>query len=170
MTRYLLAAAVLAALFATAGHAQEFRRYEIGYLPISYARIDGADLAGGELSFVVNINEKVAIVSALDVHADLDLTELRYTTYRAGVRSTPLRTSRLRGFIETTFGGLRITFPFVEGVNGISLTGGVGLDVTIRPWIAWRAAKVDYSAVRAAGSSADGVRLGTGVVFRFGGE
>jgi hypothetical protein len=61
-----------------------------------------------------------------------------------------------------------VRLPVVDDVNGFAFTAGGGFDLNFSPWIAWRIAKVDYWLIRTSGNNSDGVRAGTGVVFRFG--
>jgi hypothetical protein len=54
----------------------DFRRFEIGVLA-SYLRIDDRNLGGAELSFVVNLNDRIGLVSAVDTHSDFDPSDIR---------------------------------------------------------------------------------------------
>jgi hypothetical protein len=42
------------------------------------------------------------------------------------------------------------------------------MDDRIKPWFAWRAFQADYSFLRFEGENSNGMRAGTGIVFRFG--
>jgi len=56
-------------------------------------------------------------------------------------------------------------------VNGFSMTAGGGVDLGLKNWIALRLAQVDYTFTHfsdALETNANGVKVGVGVVFRFG--
>ena len=67
-----------------------------------------------------------------------------------------------------SFGLFGTTVTSSTTLNGFSIAGGGGLDVGIWPWFAIRAVEVEYSFNHVATEKLNGVRVGTGVVFRFG--
>jgi hypothetical protein len=106
--------------------ASDFRRFEIAGLA-SYLRTNDTNFAGGEASFAAHLNDWFAIVAAADAHADVDLTDFRYTTYRAGVRWTPLRqTVTKRPQVDRMCGRrsapVRTAFPLPLAAASISIS------------------------------------------------
>ena len=58
-----------------------------------------------------------------------------------------------------------------DHTNGLGLLFGGGIDIGVKPWLAVRLPQVDYSMLRFKdyGVTSHGVRVGVGIVFRFGG-
>ena len=105
--------------------------------------------------------------------------KVEIVTYRFGPRLYVSTKGRMTPFAEILAGGTRVTTSFTEifsggrtttsfSSNGFAFAAGGGLDVGIKPWFAWRAIQSDYSLLRIEGATSNGVRLATGIVFRFG--
>lgn len=153
-----------------------FRRFEIGYLVFSYNRQGEINAAGGGLNFTTNFSERFGITGEITSHEDIDFEGARITTYRAGPRFYFPEAGRVKAFTELLVGGGRAEASVnVGGIdvgaaeNFFAMAGGFGLDVRIRDWVGWRAVRADYSYLHSSGfGSSNGLRVGTGVVFRFG--
>jgi opacity protein-like surface antigen len=160
--------------------ANAHRPFEIGWNVLSYSRQGSVDLYGGDLSFTAYPSQKIGIVADVAIHSgtvnSLDLTS---TTYRFGPKFVFKHGSRVRSFGEVLVGGTHLngsasitaggtTTTQSESISGFAMAVGGGLDVGIRPWIAIRVAQVDYSYLHISGGSSNGVRIGGGLVFRFG--
>ena len=168
-------------IHAQSTNSEHFRRFDIGWNLISYARQSDADLFGGNLSFVVRKSERLGFVADLALHQTIPLLFTRITTYRFGPRFYAPEKGRMTAFGEILAGGARAstssTISFLGGGtstttspanNGFALAAGGGLDLRIKPWFAWRIIQADYSLLRIAGDTSNGVRVDTGIVFRFG--
>lgn len=178
----LLIASALCVFFSLPSFAQanEMRRYDINWNILSYLRQGGTDYAGGSLEFGFHATDHWAIVADAGVHTTVLFGEGDVTTYRFGPRYSSRHGKRLTTFVDAMAGGARITDKttlFIFGptttltttsVNGFSFGAGGGFDVGIRPWIAWRAVQAQYSFIRISGANSSGIRVGTGLVFRFG--
>jgi hypothetical protein len=167
-----------------------FRRFEIGWNVISYSRQGSTNLYGGDLSFAVHLSERVGIAADLAVHVTPDNPQFSTVNYRFGPRFYARPIGRFTPFGEILAGGSHgsvsvttttsftgvvlclgcgpITTSATLYANGFALAAGGGLDMRIKPWFAWRAVQSDYSLVRALGETSHGIRMGTGIVFRFG--
>ena len=166
------------------GYAQQsenFRRFDIGWNVLSYARQFGDDWAGGNLSFAVRKSERLGFVADVAVHTTGFFSSTDTVTYRFGPRVYARERARLTPFAEVLAGGTHATtsrtslFPGGGGVtvtspsaNGFAMAAGGGVDMRIKPWFAWRMIEADYTLLRLAGRTSNGVRLDTGIVFRFG--
>ena len=177
MKRFLLCA-VLMLLITTTLSAQEkpngFRRVEINWNAISFARMEGLNGWGGQLGLAINVVPAVAIVGDFDVHRHSELG-LDLYTYRVGPRFYSHYGDRVRTFGHVLVGGAQAEVSVIsagitssQSVNGFAMAVGGGVDVGIKPWFAIRAGQFDYNYTRFQGSSLDGFRVGGGVVFRMG--
>jgi hypothetical protein len=177
----LLSIVMVAPARAQAPGSEAFRRFEIGWNVISYARHADSNLGGGGLSFAVRASPRLGFVADLDVHVagDDDDVEFTITNYRFGPRLYGPTRGRITPFAEILAGGTRTTTSFVTvfpggrtttdfSLNGFAFAAGGGLDMRIKRWIAWRAVQADYNFLRVRGENSNGVRLATGIVFRFG--
>src|SRR6266516_2404264 len=133
----------------------------------------------GSLSFAVHASMRFGFVSEVDVHDTIGSPKVEIVTYRFGPRLYVSTKGRMTPFAEILAGGTRVTTSFTEtfsggrtttsfSSNGFAFAAGGGLDVGIKPWFAWRAIQSDYSLLRIDGATSNGVRLATGIVFRFG--
>jgi opacity protein-like surface antigen len=159
-----------------------FRRNEFAYNIISYSHQSSVDYWGGDLSYNRNLSDRFSILGELSLHDDKSEADNVRTTvaYRFGPRYVLLQPKHTRIFGEVLAGGSRITdssfIRFVSGIsttakeshNGFSFAIGGGVDVPIKPWLTVRAAEVDYSMFQISGNTSNGIRVGTGFVFRFG--
>jgi len=166
---------------AQGARSENFRRFDIGWNVLSYARQSGEDLFGGNFSFVVRKSERLGFVADLAVHETIPFDTFTITTYRFGPRFYAPEKARMTAFGEILAGGTHArsssTIFFFGGgsttttspaSNGFALAAGGGLDLRIKPWFAWRIVEADYSMLRLAGDTSNGVRVDTGIVFRFG--
>jgi hypothetical protein len=78
------------------------------------------------------------------------------------------RAGRVSTFGEFIAGGSRIADNLGIHIDGFALAAGGGMDLRIKQWFSWRAFQSDYSFFRITGENSNGVRIGTGIVFRFG--
>ena len=155
-----------------------FRRVDINWNALSYARVDGLNGWGGQLGFGINLNPTVAIVADFDAHRSTELgANLDLYTFRFGPRLYARHGDRVRTFGHVLVGGAQAkasgTFGGIttsNSINGFALAAGGGVDVGITPWFAIRAGQFDYDHTRFDGSTLDGFRVGGGVVFRLGGK
>jgi hypothetical protein len=177
----LVSLASIVPVHAQSAGSEHFRRFDIGWNVLSYARQSDRDLVGGNLSFAIRKSERLGFVADLAIHETVPFSSTRITTYRFGPRFYAPEKGRITAFGEILAGGARArtssTFSFFGGgsttttspaINGFALAAGGGLDVRIKPWFAWRMIQADYSLLRLAGDTSNGVRVDTGIVFRFG--
>jgi len=160
--------------------ANAHRPFEIGWNVLSYSRQGSVNLYGGDLSFTAYPSQRIGIVADVAIHTtNVGTVDLTTTTYRFGPKFVFKHGSRIRTFGEAIFGGVNLsgsqsvvtggtTTTSTESVNGFAMAFGGGIDIGIRPWIAIRAAQVDYSYFSVEGGSSNGARIGGGLVFRFG--
>jgi len=174
----LLMTTILCCFFSVPAFSQanQPRRFEINWNLISYNRIGSADFAGGTLGLAVRATEHVSIVAEVAVHSEFNFFDNQnLTTYTFGPRYSVKRGNRLTLFTEARAGGAHVTSTAIfgsgsptSGVNGFAFGGGGGVDLGIRPWVAWRAVQGDYTFARIGETNKSGFRIGTGFVFRFG--
>jgi hypothetical protein len=181
----LLLVVILCIVFAAPSFAQanSFRKFEINWDALAYTRQGGSNFAGGGLGFAYHVTRRWAILAEERIDERVDFSDIHLTTYRFGPRYTRTHGNRLTMFAEVLAGGALATRttlqPTIQSVNGSTKTvtttsqngfaigAGGGVDFGIRPWIAWRAVQAEYSFVHIGGNT-NGVRIGTGLVFRFG--
>jgi len=176
MKRFLFCAMLMLLISTTLSaqeHANSFRRVEINWNALSFARMEGSNLWGGQFGLGINITPAVAIVGEFDAHRNNDFGTLDLFTYRVGPRFSSRPGNRVRMFGQVLVGGAQARESVVisgltssVSVNGFSMAAGGGLDVGINRWFAIRAGQLDYNYTRFQGFSWDGVRVGGGVVFR----
>lgn len=187
MTKTVLcfALSLLAALpLAAQDDANAQRDFEIGWNVLSYVRQGDVNLYGGDLSFTVHATPRIGIVADVSVSRSTDTSPtIDIYTYRFGPKFVVRRGGRITTFGEILAGGTRLkgsasavvagtTIAVSDSINGFSFAVGGGVDLGIRPWIAWRIAQFDYSLLKFSGidGTSNGFRVGTGLVFRFGGS
>jgi hypothetical protein len=164
----------------------EFRRFEILFLPFSYQRQGNLKVFGGSLALTVKETESFGIVVDFGVHEQtFSGVDARITTYRFGPKFSGRAGDRvtifgqvlaggahLRGDVAAAFGGGSANVGLTG--SGVSILGGGGLDIGIRPWFAIRVVEGGYSGLyfsqmgSADGGWSNGMRVSAGVVFRFG--
>ena len=159
----------------TSSAPSEFRRFEILFLP-SYQRQGKLNLYGGTLAITIKETESFGIVVDFGVHEQtFSGVDARITTYRFGPKFSGRTGDRVTIFGQILAGGAHLRGD-VNGLtgSGFSILGGGGIDIGIRPWFAIRAVEGGYSGLYlspsggADGRWSKGVRVSTGVVFRFG--
>jgi hypothetical protein len=185
MTKRIFLLAVTLLLISPSAFAQanEFRRYEIG-LGTSVARLEGDYFGGGDMSFAFHISPRLAIAadvtgyltaeSPLGGHQEL-------TFYGFGPRFTTKRGNRWMFFGQALAGGARLSETFrtssgpttttiTTAINGSSVSAGAGVDIGLKNWIALRLGEVHYTLAHFSDvdENIDGIKVGFGVVFRFG--
>jgi hypothetical protein len=134
---------------------------------------------GGNRSFTVNANDWFGVLSEGTVHQSkssifgASVTE-RVTAYRFGPRFTMAQGGPVSLFANVIVGGARVTdegkvgsLKVSDHINGFSAAAGGGFDARIKPWLHWRT-QLDYNYLRFVGYDFNGVRVGTGLAFRFG--
>ena len=180
----LCLSALLALAITSEGFAQEnkFQRFDVGWNVLSYSRQGSTNGYGGDLSFAVHASDRLAIVSEFTLHkATVSGMVSDTVTYRFGPRVSQTFGTRLTTFGEILAGGSRLTggavnfsagtaMPSSEAFHGFALAIGGGVDVGIKRWLAFRAVQADYNLLRFGqlDETSNGVRIGTGFVFRFG--
>jgi outer membrane protein OmpA-like peptidoglycan-associated protein len=135
---------------------------------------------GGSGEFVWNPSRWVGIVEqvgGLSYNRNVNGTPLHggMTTVMAGPRLN-LRRDYLIPFAEFLVGAGHVGVPFTgtESQTSFSLVAGGGVDLVLTRNIAWRFAEIDYLMTNFSGPSLggnsrqDNLRLGTGIVLRFG--
>jgi hypothetical protein len=181
---FLLAAMLLCLTSFGFGQANEFRRFEIASNVISILRLTGDYYGGGDLSFAFHKSPRLAFVADVAVYevaipfdGDQELT-----IYGFGPRYSLSRGKRWMFFGQALAGGARVTDkyktispPFTTttsvSANGFSMTAGGGVDLGLKNWIALRLVDVDYTFLHfsdAVDTNLNGIKVGIGVVFRFG--
>jgi len=186
--KHLLTAASLCLLLSLPALAQsppnEMRRFDINWNIYSFSRQSDVNLHGGGLSFAVHLSERLAIVADTSSHTTLDscLCAVDLTTYRFGPRLSHRSGDRITAFghvlaggahargssLISSFGSTAVTVS--STADGFSLAVGGGVDVGIRPWFALRVIQAEYSYIRfgSLDANSNGLRVGGGLVFRFG--
>jgi hypothetical protein len=164
------------------GQANEFRRFEIDFNFIGYARQGPQNFAAGDLAFAFHATKRLAIVADVGIHvAGDDALSEEWTTYRFGPRISYRHGSRITTFAHVLAGGARATLQSCTcsgptktststSTDGFSFAAGGGVDVGIRPWFGFRVVQADYSFIRfgSADLNSNGFRVSSGIVFRFG--
>jgi opacity protein-like surface antigen len=173
----LLLATVLCGLFSLPSYAQanSFRKFEIDWNLLSFERVGGTNFAGGSLGFTYHATEHWGIVAESAYHANFDLlADQSVTTYTFGPRYSVRRGNRLTLFTEGRVGAAYVSARTLFGgspttdISGFTFAGSGGMNIGIRPWIGWRAIQADYTFLHLGSTNKSGIRLGTGLVFRFG--
>ena len=161
-------------------------RYEVngGYSYINFSPGDGFanfNNHGGTGGFTFNANRVLGLtaeVGGYNGHRDVSGTRVSagMTTYLFGPRLNLRRFDHFVPFAEFLFGGANggagITGD--RSQNAFALVAGGGVDVVLTKNLAWRFAQIDYLMTNFSGPSLnatarqDNLRLGTGLVLRFG--
>ena len=167
----------------------EFRRYEIFYAPLAYARQAQNNFSGIELEFAAQVHPRLALVADLTGHfqqskykfasvTQTQTDDVELWAYRFGPRWTLHRTDRYTIFAEALAGGSSLISrsTIADGdsryaswtqTNGFGLAAGGGMDVAWKRWFAFRVLHIDYSYIGLDGLH-QGIQIGAGVNFRFG--
>jgi hypothetical protein len=130
-------------------------------------------LVGANFSFAVRKSDRLAFVAEYAAHSGVFAEDI-ISSYHFGPRYYAKPRGRLQPFIEILAGGTHLNqSPSGSSPqdstdrNGFSLLAGGGLDLRIKPWFAWRIVQTDYSFFHIAGDSSNGLRVDTGILFRF---
>jgi hypothetical protein len=158
------------------------RPFEIGWNLLSYSRQGSANLYGGDLNATSYINDHIGITFDFASHSDFGShIRIDTNTFRIGPKAVQRHGERITTFEQILVGGTRVTGSFAgtfsgtsavvsEKFNGFALSGGFGVDVAIRPWLAVRPVQVDYSGYRFGASLnnriSNGLQVSGGLVFR----
>jgi hypothetical protein len=158
---------------AAAQDRNEFRRFDINFNVLSYARQGSTDQYGGTLGFTVHVNQRWSVVADVGIHETSD--GLETTTYRFGPKITHRMSPRWSAFGQFLAGGTHLSIPdlgaFSPTANGFSMLAGGGVDFGIRRWFAIRVVEGGYSGMHVntpGGGWSNGARVSGGIVFRFG--
>lgn len=136
---------------------------------------------GGTGSIAYNVNKFLGLTAEFGTYAfsrripSVGKTEGGFQTFLFGPRLN-LRRDHFVPFAEVLFGDLRADGQLTgaAGSSSFALAAGGGVDVVFTKHIAWRFAQIDYLRSYVSGPSLDpqyrqnSVRLGTGIVFRWG--
>ena len=167
--------ALLCGVFASEASAQAangFRRFDINS-NLSYNRQGSVDQYGGTFAFAAHLNERWAIVGDVGIHEPSN-NSFRTITYTFGPRMTHRSGERVTTFGQFLVGGARLSIPALSGApteSAFAMLLGGGVDIGIKPWFGIRAVEGGYSGLHFSGAGwSNGVRLSSGVVFRFGNE
>jgi hypothetical protein len=162
-------------------HAQDsnspyFRRFEIGWDVFSYLHQGDLNLFGGNYSFALRTSERLAFVGEGSFHANDTYSTHELYSYHFGPRFFAKPRGRVQPFIEVLAGGGHMyrsgstssSGPPLPDGKGFTLLAGGGFDMRVKPWFAWRTVQADYSFFHVGDDSSSGVRINTGILFRFG--
>jgi hypothetical protein len=137
---------------------------------------------GGTGSFTYNVNKFLGLTAEAGFYSfsrrvspTVGKVEGGFQTYMAGPRLN-LRRDHFVPFAEVLFGAMRANGQVTGNgqYDSFALAAGGGVDVVFNKHIAWRFAQIDYLRSYVSGIWVDpnfrqnSVRLGTGVVFRWG--
>ena len=159
------------------------------YTGYSFVRIEGSNLHGWNLAPSGNINDNLAIVGDFAGHyssesetigAAESTSDLTLHSLMAGFRVTDRSLGAMSPFAHSLFGMTRVNADFTvsqpgvptstatNNVTGFSAAFGGGLDIGMSPGVAFRLFQADYLVIRSDGFKHEGVRVSTGLVWRFG--
>jgi outer membrane immunogenic protein len=175
-------------LFLVMGNAQGAPAAEVG-ADFNYVRAnappDGCgcfSMYGGNAWFAYNFTRSFALVAEVGSQRASDISGLgedfTLTSYLFGPRYSWRRSSHFVPFAQVLLGGVHAggSFPsngsgFAGSSNAFALIAGGGLDIGIARHFAIRAFEADYYRTQFANGVNDrqnNLRLGAGVIFRFG--
>ena len=159
------------------------------YTGYSFVRIEGSNLHGWNLSPVGNVNQHLGIVADFAGHYNSESatvgaaessSNLTLHSAMAGLRVSDRSLGGLIPFAHSLFGMTRVnaevtvnqpgipTSSDSNDVTGFSTALGGGLDISMSPGVALRLFQADYLLIRSDGFKHEGVRVSTGLVWRFG--
>jgi hypothetical protein len=161
-------------------------------LGFGFVRKGGSNLGGACVQVAVRVTDSAAAVGEMcGTHQFLP----RSSRGADGRRSSrwPLSESGLGQQVDSlrsVRGGMRFskgigsrTTTFVQGLAGVesgyrhggfadnsgfSFAAGGGVDISLTNWLAYEIARANYQTTRVGGTAVNGVRFGTGPVFRIG--
>ena len=165
MRKFLLVAWALC-LFGASAFAQETPKAEVS-LDYSYIRNQTLkwNYHGGTASAAYNLNDWLGAVGEFGGYHVLTPSGNAFT-YLFGPRLSLRKSDRFTPFAQALFGGEH--FGLITPANYFAMTVGGGLDVNAGSHWAIRAGQVEYYLARPSGVNWNGVRVGGGIVFRFG--
>ncbi|HYL92042.1 MAG TPA: outer membrane beta-barrel protein [Alphaproteobacteria bacterium] len=187
MKKLVIVCAVLAA-FSIAAGAQDYPKVEVfgGYV-FNHYNLDkvGFNLNGGTGSISYNPTQTLGLVADISVYhgnpkfgiAELDTTRVSYLFGpKLAMRSNPKFTPYVHSLFGSVHESVTVKFPGVpsfpaETDNAFGMALGGGVDVKVHNNIAIRVAQVEYVFTKfrdAVDNHQSGVRISTGIVFRFG--
>jgi opacity protein-like surface antigen len=159
------------------------------YTGYSFVRIEGSNLHGWNLAPVGNVNEHLGIMGDFSGHYSTESStvgtaesssNLTLHSAMAGLRVSDRSLGALSPFAHSVFGMTRInaevtvdqpglpTSSASNDVTGFSMALGGGLDLNMSSRFALRLFQADYLVIRSDGFKHEGVRVSTGLVWRFG--
>jgi hypothetical protein len=142
----------------------EFRRFEINWNVLSYQKQGSVNFYGATLGFGTRINRTIGIVADLGIHED---SPVDLITYRFGPRFYYVDRKHFTAFGQILAGGARLRVGSLAHADGLAFYSGAGVDVGIKPWLAWRAVDAGFSSLHYSQGWSNGGRVSTGIVFRF---
>jgi outer membrane protein OmpA-like peptidoglycan-associated protein len=160
-------------------------KYEVagGYSYVNFdpgQPFDSFNSHGGTGSFAYNANRWLGLTGELGAYnfgrnTNGNPTSGLFTSYLFGPRLNLRRFDYFVPFAEVLFGGARGGVPLIGEKQGtFALAAGGGVDVVLIKNLAWRFAQIDYFMTNFSGtflganSRQNNLRLGTGVVYRWG--
>jgi len=161
------------------------RRFETFWAPYSISRWGQMNLYGGEVELAVKLTNRFALIANVGDHRSIgnDVTagsgfstsgHVETLTYRFGPKFSIRPNDRLTIFGHAAAGRTRVkaTYDFGDGFtldalgSGLVISGGGGVDLAIKKWLAIRLVQSEYSHNRIEGATSHDLRIGTGLVFR----
>jgi hypothetical protein len=156
------------------------------FLGFGFVRKGGSNLGGACVQATVRVTDSAALVGEFCgthqfVQSDGASLNRRWPLSEAGRQVDSLHSVRGGMRLRQTIGSYTTTF--VQGLAGIetgyrhggfadnsgfSLAGGGGVDVNLTNWFAYEIARANYQTTRVGGTTVNGLRFGTGPVFRIG--
>ncbi|HKW87245.1 MAG TPA: outer membrane beta-barrel protein [Candidatus Acidoferrales bacterium] len=163
-------------LMAASARAQDAPRADlaVSFSNFTIAKGIPTNLSGAAGSLAVNANDWAGIAWDVGVyHGSPGGNGLAAATYLVGPRFTLRAFERFTPYGQFLFGGARFSTGFngVSGSSGGHLAFGLGIGTDIDLGNSGRIAvrpQVDYIGVRVNGATVSNVRLGIGLVYRFG--
>jgi hypothetical protein len=164
-------------------------RYFLGF---GFVRKGGSNLGGACVQVAVRVTDSAALLGELcgthqflaaprSSQSDDGRRRSRWPLSEAGQQVDSLLSVR-GGMRLSTRTGSRTT-TFVQGLAGVesgyrhggftdnsgfSLAAGGGVDISLTDWLALEVARANYQTTRVGGATVNGLRFGTGPVFRMG--
>ena len=173
------------------------RRIEISYtgnllffLGFGFVRKKGWNLGGACIQVAVSVTDAGAVVGEMcGTHQFVESGNRSKPLRRRLVLSEPADQRQVDSLLSIR-GGVRLsktagsrTTTFIQGLAGIekgyrdggfagnsgfSFAAGGGVDVSLTNWLTYEIARANYQTTRVGGTTVNGLRFGTGPVFRFG--
>ena len=162
------------------------------FLGLGFVRKKGSNLGGACLQVAVRVVDSAALVSEfcgthqflappLSSQSDGGRRRSRWPlsetgqqvdslgSLRGGIRLSQRAGSHVTAFAQGLVG---VEFGYRHGGfadnSGLSLAAGGGADISLTKWLAYEIARANFQTTRVGGTTVNGLRFGTGPVFRFG--